>query len=490
MNLWAKHIGQLVVFAVALFFLSCQDEASLLGYKNPNTKFQVNYIEIPIESSILLLDSQRTSNFIFEGESNRLLVGQYIDDRFGSVSATGYTQFFTNTFAKLPADAIYDSITLHLHFDNYTYGSRDSTTQQGISIYELDEAIVNANRPYYFNRSEVQIKPVPLATKTFIINPRIFEDSKKGSDTINIPLDPLFGQRIFENAVRFRDGTTVADSMFVKFNEFSEVFKGLAIKSDNADKLVGFNVASAASFMTVIYHTGSDTTKRFLNLGFFPLTSFSQIESDRSGTSLAGLNQYYQDFNPAEDLRYIQSGTGIYTKLDFGKFFEFADTVPNIVINSAQLTVGSVEASVYAPPSSLALYLLKDDNQVKKLTSRKDTLDLSLYNPIDYSSHSGTIGVDGSKPIIDADLALYGLGDQANPYLAYSADSALYHGHFSLLFQQLSIQREDKTRFRYFALYPSTPGKPSNTKTVNRVIFPRDDIKLKIYYTKPTTPLN
>jgi hypothetical protein len=29
-----------------------------------------------------------------------------------------------------------------------------------------------------------------------------------------------------------------------------------------------------------------------------------------------------------------------------------------------------------------------------------------------------------------------------------------------------------------------------NTKSVNRVIFPKDNIKLKVYYTKPTTPLN
>src|SRR3990170_1441181 len=114
MNLWAKHVGQLVVFAVALFFLSCQDEASLLGYKNPTSKFQVNYVEIPIESSVLLLDSQRTSNFLFQNETNRLLVGQYVDDQFGSVSTAAYTQYFTNSGTKLPANAIYDSVTLQL----------------------------------------------------------------------------------------------------------------------------------------------------------------------------------------------------------------------------------------------------------------------------------------------------------------------------------------------------------------------------------------
>ena len=40
MNLWAKRIGQLAVLPVALFFFSCEDEAGVLGYKNPNPKFE------------------------------------------------------------------------------------------------------------------------------------------------------------------------------------------------------------------------------------------------------------------------------------------------------------------------------------------------------------------------------------------------------------------------------------------------------------------
>ena len=72
MNLWVNRIGQLTMLAVALFFFSCEDETSILGYKNPNSKFKVSYVEIPIESSVLLRDSLRTSNFLYTGEPNRL----------------------------------------------------------------------------------------------------------------------------------------------------------------------------------------------------------------------------------------------------------------------------------------------------------------------------------------------------------------------------------------------------------------------------------
>ena len=63
MNLWAKRIKLLSALAGVLFFFSCQEESSILGYKNPNSKFKVSYVEIPIESSVLLRDSLRTSNF-------------------------------------------------------------------------------------------------------------------------------------------------------------------------------------------------------------------------------------------------------------------------------------------------------------------------------------------------------------------------------------------------------------------------------------------
>ncbi len=214
MNLWANRIGQLAVFAVALFFFSCQDEASLLGYKNPNTKFQVSYVEIPIESSVLLLDSQRTSNLyinnqLYNGQS-RLLIGQYVDDQFGKVSATAYSQFFTNTFTKLPAGSAFDSVTVQVRFDFYNYGST-SATPQTISVYEMDEDLIRADRYKYVSKSEVQVKPTLLGSKEFTINPTDFNkyitDQLDTTITLRISLAKPFGEQIFESALRYSTTT-------------------------------------------------------------------------------------------------------------------------------------------------------------------------------------------------------------------------------------------------------------------------------------------
>ena len=486
MNLWANRVVQLASLLVALFFFSCEDEASVLGFKNQNQKFDASYIEIPIESSVLLLDSQRTSNFVFQNETNRLLIGQYTDDKFGAVAANAYTQFFTTSGAKLPADVTYDSVTLQLVLDFYNYGSSDAGTSQSISVYELDQELLYDNRRNYFNKSEVLVKPTPLGTKTFTVSPEEFdgyiEDKSDTTILVKVPLDKAFGQRIFDNALLYRNVETTEDSTFKVFSEFTKIFKGLSIKTDNGDKILGLSTSSA---VTIHYHTPTDDSLN-MHLSFFSVASFSQIKNDRSSSDLAGLTQYAQDFNPTTDLRYIQSGTGVYTKLDFRKFFEFCDTIPNIVINSAQLSLGSVVDSDLARPSNLVLRILQSDNTLKKVKTLQDTLDISAYNPR-FPAHPGTLTLDNGS-YVDSDLAMNVLGD-AEPYLKYSSEKKSYDGNFALFFQQLSIVRDGVPRYQYFAIYPSTPSMP-NTKSVNRVIFPKDNIKLKVYYTKPAAPLN
>jgi hypothetical protein len=491
MNLWAKRIRQLVALPVALFFFSCEDEASLLGYKNPNPKFEASYVEIPIESSVLLLDSQRTSNFVFQNEINRLLIGQYADDQLGTVVANGYTQFFTNSTAKLPAEATYDSVSLTLQLDFYNYGTRDASSLQGISVYELADSLQYSKRRSYFNTSEIPVKPELLGSKIFTVDPDSLDHYAGRTDTlvrVKVPLSHAFGESIFENALKWRDVATTQDSTFKVFNKFIAMFKGLAIKSDNGDKILGINTNS---FITVHYHTPT-VDSLGLQLTFFNSTNFSQIKGDRGASELAGLTQYSQDFIPTNDLRYLQSGTGIYTKLDFGKFFEFCDTVPNVVISSAELIIDGVQESIYPPPPQLMVNILNGNTNYKEKYSRgntQDNTDLVLYNPpfaahtrsLLYETLSGTV-------INDADSSFYLEGDRS-PEMEYSSTDKTYSGSYTLFLQQLAIEAENKRRFQYYLLTPSGPGFP-NTKTVNRAVFPKNNIKLKIHYTKPTTPLN
>lgn len=493
MNLWDKCVKLLAVLPGVLFFFSCQEESSILGYKNPNSKFKIAYVEIPIASSVMLRDSLRTSNYVYTGEINRFLVGKYADDAFGNIAAASFTQFFASSQSKVGSTAVFDSVSLELRFDLYNYGAQAATSQT-ISIHELSQELKADSLRYYFNRSNVSYSGL-LGTKMFTINPVDFNKFASSTDnrdtviTIRLPLDNNFGQRLFNSALKYRDATTAADSTFVRYREFVKEFKGIIIKPESGDKIVGFNPSATQSKITLHYHE-ADVDSLSINLAFSPVIGFNQIKSDRSATELSALTEYYQESLNSSDKRYIQSGIGILTKLDFSKFYEFADTVPNVLINSAELVVESIEPSPYAPPSILSLRVLKDNNRMKQysFTRPQDEADLFAYNG--YLRYDIAVP-NAAAPLVESDSVFYARGDRSD-LLTYSNTNRSYSGVMSLFFQQLTIEKEDKTSFKYFVLYPgsqsaSTPAGQTGAKSVNRVVFPKDKIKLKVYYTKPTT---
>ncbi|MBA4057456.1 MAG: hypothetical protein C0490_22265, partial [Marivirga sp.] len=179
------------------------------------------------------------------------------------------------------------------------------------------------------------------------------------------------------------------------------------------------------------------------------------------------------------------------TKLDLSKFYEFADTVPYVLINSAELVIEGVQASSYAPPTVLSLRLLNDNNRLKKFSK------LRPQDAVDYVAHNGYLRYDfavsqSTAAIAENDSVFYAQGDRS-PLLGYSSSTNSYRAVMSLFFQQLTLENDKKTRFTSFVLYPaaqstSVPAAQNASKSVNRAIFPKDKIKLKIFYTKPITP--
>lgn len=480
MNLWDNFTKRLLVSAIALSLFSCEQESSLLGFPNPNKKFRVNAVEFDLETSVLLLDSVRTSNFYYSSEVNRMLVGQYNDPDLGLVSSTAYTQFFTSTPSKLPADAVFDSASLEIRLDYYLYGA-PGTTNQSVSVYELSEGLSSEpnDRANYFNDTDIALGPL-LGGKTFSIDKDAIDDIISAqTDTllnVKIALDPTFGARIWNQAVLYRDN---ADSTFVKYTDFVDLFKGIAIVPDGGDKVFGIAAGSANSRIVLHYHTPT-TDSLIFSLPFASTTGFNKISGDRSGTPLADLNMPFEPFLPGNGLRYLQAGTGIFVKVDFSPFLEFADTVENVVINEAALIVEGVQSSPYDPPASIALRILTPANRMKKFStlSEQDVTDVSRYN--------GTIIYDvqtSTAPLIDRDSVFYLVNDVGRGnVLNYESDDRKYTGYSTLFFQQLLID-EEKTLFTDFLLFPASPN---GLKSVNRAVFPASGVKLRITYTKPT----
>ena len=351
MNLWVKRIALGLMAAVALFLFACLDEENILGFENQNKKLNVSYIEIPIKSSVLLFDSLRTSNYRVDA-IKRLLVGTYQDPIFGTIRSEAYSQFRpANVFKAKEDGAIYDSITLQLHFDLYSYGSANASFER-YQIHELKERMTFRGGNDYYTTTSVLYDPFVLGTASALVNPALFkaeiedETTVDTTITVKIKLDNSLGRRLFTN-------WNTSSEDFYDPEQFTKIFNGLAIVGTNNSKIVGFSTGDSSK-ITLHYHTLTDTLK--FDYVFSLLPSSSKIDRDFTNTPLQGI-QPYQSFNPpGADKLYVQSGSPVGIKLDLSKFIEFSDTIENLVINSAELMIESIDdPQNFDPPRSLFL---------------------------------------------------------------------------------------------------------------------------------------
>lgn len=482
MNLWVNRIGQLAVLAVALFFFACEDETSLLGYPNPNSKFNVRYVEIPIPSSVMLLDSIRTSNF--SNELNRVLVGKYSDPKFGDITAAAYTQIIPASSSKIDASATVDSVTLQIRFDYYSYGAAGNGTQS-FTIHELTEKMEDTLASYYFNKNTVPYSSA-IGSGSYFVNAENFKiqydkaNTAKDTSYVKFVLDNALGQKLMARA-------QAGDSTYTNARYFTEYIKGLAIVPSSSDKILGMDLnnyldnGSLLTRLVVHYHT-STTDSLALNFGLSRI-QFTNIHADRSSSELSELTQFNQEVQPATEQRYIQAGTGVVTKLDFTDFYNFvdADSLKNIIINSAELVITGTEPTDLFPPiNGLSLKVLGNENYVRRLSSDSAK---RVSNFVELNTYRGMVTASSSVPeftvVSDALSNFFILGK--------SSSSNTYSGFMTLFAQQMYLKAENKPRYKYFVLYPENP--PIG-KGVHRLAFHKDNIKLKLYYTKPTIESN
>lgn len=498
MNLWVKRVALGLMAAVALFLFACLDEENVLGFKNQNKKFQLSYKEIEVKSSVLLFDRLRTSNYVSD-QVRRLLVGRYTDPVFGVIDAEAYTQIVpSNTTLTKETGAIYDSVTLQLHYDLYQYGPSNSYLEE-YTIYELTKDLSFANENDYYAETIVERSETPMGIGLQYVSPILFEEELEDtqtSDTVitvnirlnkdldeNANLEDSFGERLFKT-------WDPSNPSFTDFEQFSDAFKGLAIVGTDNEHVTGFSVGSNSKLI-LHYHT-ADTDSLTYNFNIANVIAASKITVDRSTSELGGLTQPYVEFVPVNpDKRYIQSGSPVVVKLDFTEFKEFSESIDNLIINSAELSIDQIdEPGAFAPPNSLFVQLLNDGDSLKQLASNdddslqrvQDVKDIGLYNSGAFTLSDGSNGLLSSSVNKPSVFSVVSDTQQQLAQLTYNSEDKKYKGYINLFLQELALAEEGKTSFTNLVLYP---GNPNASKSLNRVSFNKNSIKLKIYYTTP-----
>jgi hypothetical protein len=465
MNLWVKRTGQLLV--AVLFLMSCEDDSFLLGFQNKNKKFNVRYQELSLGSSVMLVDSVVTDNTELP---SRFLAGRYFDNAFGEVRSETYTQFYPLSDTILDeVNATLDSMTIQFRFDGYVYGSQGKTTET-LSLHQLQGDmsenlfIDSLNFNYYYN-SSIPYDPTPVCTASRDVSYDSLRKLTTQQDTLLFTFKTdntnAFALQLF-NFIRTH--TFSDDSVF--YSEFSEEFKGLAIvPSPTNNKIFGFSLSSGLTKIMLHYHT--PTLDSITSNLAFSISSFNRITTDRSTSDLTGLASY-QEFDLTNS-RYIQSGSPVITQLDLSNFYSFADSIPNLVINSAELVLtpeGVVDG--LEPPNSIIVRLQHENNQFLNVRVQEDRDRVADYR---------NIGLNGKYFSASGDL-----GTLAT--LTYDDDDNRFSGFATLFFQDLFNNKNKDDKILNISL---NSFDPTIGKSVNRLVFNKNSIKLKIHYTKPVS---
>lgn len=482
MNLWVKRTGQLLV--AVLFLVSCEDDTYLLGFQNKNKKFNVRSQVFSLPTSVILDDSVVTD--IHEG-GTRLLVGQYQDFRFGTVRAELFTQLFPSVRAALDPSSVFDSVTIKLRLDFYSYGL-EGQSEERFTIHEITEDTLTYYHRYY-HHSTIGYDPTSLGEAKFLVNTdSLSKHASLGTqaDTLlfETRLADVFGLKLFDRALIDTDAT-------YSRKEFMNAVKGLALIPSQSNMIVGINSASISQIQ-LHYHTDKDTLVRIYRMGYnVAAVGFTNITTTRTG-DLAGMTQPFEGYAPPSGMRYLQNGSAAITKLDISEFNRFIngssdgenDSISNMEINSAEISM-SIESPPdgMPPPSELYVRVMNSDD-----------LYLNNAREADNTFMSGFYSYTGSNPLLQKNFGPYYYpgNDVTDNWvkLTYDSKGNRYLGYATLFFQNLFTRKEEDRKkgienpnqIEYLGLVPLTPA-PGNT--VNRAVINANSVKLKVTYTSP-----
>jgi len=297
-----------LAFIISILIASCSEENTT--YFTPSDEFITSNVAFKIVDTISFTMSTFKIDSLATDVYSKILVGQYNDAYFGKTTASGYAYFVPSSY-YIDNSYVYDSIVLNLKYSGYFYN--DTLLQKNIKVYHLDKKIRYRNgQTNFYNTNEIATTEL-IGQRTFY--PRIYKDS------IKITLDNSFGASLFD---KIKTGVINSN------DELNEYFKGLKItpSSDEEASIISFNVAS--SYIRFYYSNPSDPgTPLYYDFKYTDFTTnrnhFSQIKSDRTGTSLPVdfLNQEDEISSESlSNLTYIQGGVGITTKITFPHFKE------------------------------------------------------------------------------------------------------------------------------------------------------------------------
>lgn len=344
----------------------------------------------PDELAVFYSDTVSLKVFTNEEDSiitsglGKVYFGRYEDKYLGALAAESYMiPQLTQSF--LPDEkAIYDSLVLILKYD-YFYA--DTTKEQRANVHLLTEDYSTLSNAYYYAHSK-------LAFDSKVIGSKSFKAKPKSDNTISIKLSNELGKAIFAKGIAKEMNSD---------NEFKSLIKGLTLQHGDKDKaaILGFALSDAASAIKLYYHLDGPDDKTELEHTFSFGAGFTHVEADRSNTELSGLpgtSKFGLESETTGNRGYIQSGTGVYARVDFPYMETLKYGFGRTLVNRAYLRINVLRESMdnlLTPPAMLDVYIANRQNlKVNNLTNMEGAaLNVQYVNDIFNNESYYTIDV-------------------------------------------------------------------------------------------------
>tara|TARA_Y100000768_G_scaffold177352_1_gene132703 strand:- start:21 stop:1376 length:1356 start_codon:yes stop_codon:yes gene_type:complete len=447
-----KFLVRLIIL-LSFFYISC-DETSEIGIdellSDQKNKIKVHYVEIPLNTSNIYLDSVRTD----EGD---VYFGKYSNSIFGDVNSIAYAQF---SFQKgdevqpipgeiaenyyLPNESSkLDSAVLYLKLSK-VYGA-PTFNEQEITISQIQDTLFSS--ALYTSSRYVEINSAigQIGFTRFKTN---------NTDTfLTVPISEFYGNFLLNRIID--DVQTV---------ELIDQTRGLAfVPGENNSQLVSFDLDHEDSKLVVFFnnpeegnaYSPADDSLQYIFRFNSPLTKkYSYYDIDRSSSDLSSIDgiNTNEKFNIQNKI-YWQSATGIYPVINLDNFHSFLDTASNIVLNKVEIITGPIDnVNSFIPPSKSLYYILKNNR----------------LNPVGIISNP-------EENVVMKDNAYY--SDESDPaeHIFDSIVSFSYRGESTVFFQELALNNISADELISF---PELPNSFDN------LVIDKDKIYLKVYYTK------
>ena len=318
-----KHYLLLLFLATGL--CACVDENSNLGHTLVNSSFYNVYVDTcTVDISTVLEDS-----IVTRGDSI-CQIGHYLDETWGEVTATYYTEYSTVSFTPEETYSYtLDSLVLIMRHSGHYWG--DTLTSPLIHIYRLENPIELSEDEDLYNHTRLSMETTPVCSFTY--RPRPGE-----AEVHEIRLPDEWGQQLLDDLVNQEEYLETQE-------DFKREFPGLAFVPDATGQCIsGFLVNDSSMCLTLRYHeVSTERTEQEITFSVNTEYAYTGIQHDCTDSPLSevqsGIENYVHSTSLAHKA-YLQGLTGYYNQLEFPYLNDLQDAGQNAVRLTRELSAG------------------------------------------------------------------------------------------------------------------------------------------------------